>query len=143
MCKKTCLGQRALVSGPEVTLGEEWDRPIYPLSKRKHCLWPLNSNENLKIRNCRKTVKFFASGIWKRKDSWTTIPLQTGTARWTLGIRDKAPYFPGEAFWQRTEKPVASAGSNSLASPTPRSPRSRRKPDSRASGRSRRGRASA
>lgn len=43
------------------------------------------------------------------KESWTTIPLQTGTATWTLGTRDKALCFPGEAFWRaRANKPACS-----------------------------------
>lgn len=71
-----------------------------PYLNAKDGLQPLNQNENLKIGTCRKTTELFASGIWKRKDSWTTIPLQTGTARWTLGTRDKAPCFPGEACWR-------------------------------------------
>lgn len=46
------------------------------------------------------------------KESWTTIPLQTGTATWTLGTRDKALCFPGEAFWRARANKAA-------CSPTP------------------------
>ena len=81
-------------------MGETYNTPYL---NAKDGLRPLNPNENLKIGTCRKTTELFAFGIWKRKDSWTTIPLQTGTARWTLGTRDKAPCFPGEASWRVPE----------------------------------------
>lgn len=63
----------------------------------------------------RQTTEPFASGIWKRKGSLTTVPLQTGTARWTLGTHGKAPCFPSEAFWRL---PGYNADDGKLPSPS-------------------------